>query len=294
MTSPRSSQPFTLERVAAETGIDRRRRSNASLADDPRRRTGLVLVDDGRQPEPSRGAHRAGDHQSRPDDRQHRPAGNRRQLDHRPMQRHGVAAVQQHDQPAGRTRLSPIRTTAAKLPACSASTRRASRMERVWPYHEILEGVLRGKIRGLWVVGTNPAHSWINQDHAHDILEPARLPGGAGHVPLHRDGPHGRSGPAGGRLGRKRRDVHQLRAAHRRVKKVRERRDRPFPISISSGSSPTIGAAARCSPAGTSPEAVFRTPQRLSARPAVRHHGNRRLCDARPPAASSGRSRRAD
>jgi len=38
-------------------------------------------------------------------------------------------------------------------------------------YHEILEGVLRGKIKGLWVIGTNPAHSWINQNTCHEILD---------------------------------------------------------------------------------------------------------------------------
>jgi anaerobic selenocysteine-containing dehydrogenase len=38
-------------------------------------------------------------------------------------------------------------------------------------YDQILEGVLAGKIRGLWVVATNTAHSWINQADAHDILD---------------------------------------------------------------------------------------------------------------------------
>lgn len=37
-------------------------------------------------------------------------------------------------------------------------------------YHEILKGILDGKIKGLWVIATNPAHSWINQDQAKDIL----------------------------------------------------------------------------------------------------------------------------
>lgn len=37
-------------------------------------------------------------------------------------------------------------------------------------YHEILKGILEGRIKGLWVVATNPAHSWINQDQAKDIL----------------------------------------------------------------------------------------------------------------------------
>ncbi len=43
--------------------------------------------------------------------------------------------------------------------------------EASWSYHEILEGVLRGKIKGLWVICTNPAHSWINQSHCREILE---------------------------------------------------------------------------------------------------------------------------
>ncbi len=37
-------------------------------------------------------------------------------------------------------------------------------------YNEILEGILQKRIRGLWVVCTNTAHSWINQDQARDIL----------------------------------------------------------------------------------------------------------------------------
>jgi assimilatory nitrate reductase catalytic subunit len=31
--------------------------------------------------------------------------------------------------------------------------------------------VLRGEIRGLWIIGTNPAHSWINQGQLRDILD---------------------------------------------------------------------------------------------------------------------------
>lgn len=39
-----------------------------------------------------------------------------------------------------------------------------------WPYHKIIEGILQGKIRGLWVICTNPAHSWINQNVCREIL----------------------------------------------------------------------------------------------------------------------------
>ncbi|MGP0064079.1 MAG: molybdopterin oxidoreductase family protein [Isosphaeraceae bacterium] len=39
-----------------------------------------------------------------------------------------------------------------------------------WAYDQILEGIEAGKIRALWVIGTNPAHSWINQGRFRDIL----------------------------------------------------------------------------------------------------------------------------
>jgi len=40
-------------------------------------------------------------------------------------------------------------------------------------YDQILEAVLARKIRGLWIVATNPAHSWVSQDDTRRIL--ARL-----------------------------------------------------------------------------------------------------------------------
>lgn len=40
-----------------------------------------------------------------------------------------------------------------------------------WAYPEIISGILKGKIKGLWVVATNPAHSWINQSQFHEILD---------------------------------------------------------------------------------------------------------------------------
>lgn len=43
--------------------------------------------------------------------------------------------------------------------------------ENSMPYHKIIEGILAGKIKGLWVICTNPAHSWINQGQIRDILD---------------------------------------------------------------------------------------------------------------------------
>ncbi len=39
-----------------------------------------------------------------------------------------------------------------------------------WSYDRILEGIERGEIRGLWVIATNPAHSWIDQSEARKLL----------------------------------------------------------------------------------------------------------------------------
>jgi len=38
-----------------------------------------------------------------------------------------------------------------------------------WAYDEIIDGIDRGDIRGLWVIATNTAHSWINQGRFHAI-----------------------------------------------------------------------------------------------------------------------------
>ncbi len=39
------------------------------------------------------------------------------------------------------------------------------------PYHEILEEVRAGNIKGLWIVGTNPAHTWIDQEGFDDVVD---------------------------------------------------------------------------------------------------------------------------
>ncbi len=38
-------------------------------------------------------------------------------------------------------------------------------------YDQILEGIHRGTIKGLWVIATNTAHSWINQRDARELLD---------------------------------------------------------------------------------------------------------------------------
>jgi assimilatory nitrate reductase catalytic subunit len=69
-----------------------------------------------------------------------------------------------------------------------------------WAYHEIIEGILQGRIKGLWIIATNTAHSWINQRQVLDILAP-RFPRRAGHVSLDRHRAGRRSRAAGCGLG---------------------------------------------------------------------------------------------
>lgn len=43
--------------------------------------------------------------------------------------------------------------------------------EESWSYDRIVEGILREEIKGLWIVATNPAHSWINQNTFSEIID---------------------------------------------------------------------------------------------------------------------------
>ncbi|HUS61583.1 MAG TPA: molybdopterin-dependent oxidoreductase, partial [Acidimicrobiales bacterium] len=38
-------------------------------------------------------------------------------------------------------------------------------------YDQILEGVVAGRVKGLWIIATNTAHSWINKGHLPELVE---------------------------------------------------------------------------------------------------------------------------
>src|SRR5690606_16732226 len=42
--------------------------------------------------------------------------------------------------------------------------------ENSWPYHKIIDGIGSGEIKGLWIVCTNTAHSWIHQSETRELL----------------------------------------------------------------------------------------------------------------------------
>lgn len=40
-----------------------------------------------------------------------------------------------------------------------------------WAYNEILDGIDSGKIKGLWVIATNPGHSWIHRSTFKELMK---------------------------------------------------------------------------------------------------------------------------
>jgi anaerobic selenocysteine-containing dehydrogenase len=43
--------------------------------------------------------------------------------------------------------------------------------ENSWTYDQIIDGIANDKIKALWIIGTNPNHSWINQSRFSDLLK---------------------------------------------------------------------------------------------------------------------------
>ncbi len=39
------------------------------------------------------------------------------------------------------------------------------------PYNKIIDGIMAGEIKALWIIATNPAHSWINQNCFKEVRE---------------------------------------------------------------------------------------------------------------------------
>jgi len=44
-----------------------------------------------------------------------------------------------------------------------------------WAYDEIMDGIERGVVKALWLVATNTAHSWINQNSVPEVLKKLEL-----------------------------------------------------------------------------------------------------------------------
>lgn len=59
----------------------------------------------------------------------------------------------------------------AKVSAITGIPEEAIPRELGKPYNKIIEGILNDEIKALWVIATNPAHSWINQNCFKEVRE---------------------------------------------------------------------------------------------------------------------------
>ena len=161
-------------------------------------------------------------------------------------------------------------------------------------YDQIIEGILAGKINGLWVVATNPAHSWINQADARDdpgrgstswscrTCTPRPRPPRQAHLVL----------PAAG-WGEKEGTFINSERRFGLLKKVARA---PGQALADFYIFKLVAEAWGCGDmfrALDEPRGGVPDPEGAVARPALRHHRHQRLRHARrSPAASSGRSPR--
>ena len=169
-----------------------------------------------------------------------------------------------------------------------ASTRAASRAESSWAYHEIIEGILAGKIRGLWVIATNPAHSWINQGQCSTTSSAGSISSSCRTCTTRTETAQLADLvlPAAG-WGEKEGTFINSERRIGLIKKVPARRARPWPIFTSSSSIAHYWGCGEMFRDWDSPEAVFQILKEIDARTAVRHHRHRRLRHARAFAAGS-------
>ncbi len=119
-----------------------------------------------------------------------------------------------------------------------------------WSYNEIIEGILRGRIKGLWVICTNTAHSWINQNTCHDILDRLEFLVVQDMYPTTETAERADLYlPAAG-WGEKDGTFINSERRYGLLKKVAKAPGRPWPTFPSSVSSPSTGAAEKCSRIG--------------------------------------------
>ena len=260
---------FDPERVAADTGlsVEQLERFAATIAGGERVSFWWTM---GVNQSHQGGAHGAGHHRPGPADRQHRAARHRGQLDHRAVQRHGVAPVQQHHQPVRRSGLhrcrppgrggrparhrrrppSPIAPAWPTTRSSRASTAAPSAACGSWPPTRPTPGSTRPRSASCWAGST----ILVVQD-LYATTETAQL----ADLVL----------PAAG-WGEKDGHLHQLGAAHRArpAACVGHRGRRCTDFAIVKAAWPRPGAAASCSPTGTRPRRC--SPSWPGCRPAGR------------------------
>ena len=109
---------------------------------------------------------------------------------------HRPASAARPEQRAGRVRLGPDPDVLSRTTSASTTPEARQRFETLWgttldpkpglTVVEIMNAAHDGKIRGMYIMGENPAMSDPDVDHAREALADARASRRAGHLP-HRD-----------------------------------------------------------------------------------------------------------
>ena len=144
-------------------------------------------------------------------------------------------------------------------------------------YDQIIEGIHRGTIKGLWVIATNTAHSWINQTDVRELLDQLDfLVVQDMYATTETAQQADLVLPAAGWGEKEGTFINSERRIGRHQAGARGRRARPWPTSPSSSSSPRRGAAATCSREWDDARGRVRDPRPAVGRAAVRHLRHRR------------------
>ncbi|MFQ5951807.1 MAG: succinate dehydrogenase iron-sulfur subunit [Candidatus Omnitrophota bacterium] len=57
-----------------------------------------------------------------------------------------------------------------KIAKCLGIKEKQIPEDKGWAYDQIVDGIAEGKIKGLWIIATNPIHSWVNHSHLEKVI----------------------------------------------------------------------------------------------------------------------------
>jgi len=109
--------------------------------------------------------------QSRAHDRKHRAARHRWRIPSPASAMRWVRGCSATRRICWAVTISRSRSTERRSRAHCTFQSSAFRRANSWAYDQILDGIESGKIKGLWVIATNTAHSWIQQKRARELLD---------------------------------------------------------------------------------------------------------------------------
>ena len=203
------------------------------------------------------------------------------ELDHRPVQRDGLAAVQQHDQPASAAATSRNAEHRAEVAAILGIDEARSRASRAWPTTRSSKAIERGQDQGPVDRLHQPGPLVARPQRARAGARESSISSSCRTCSRHRDGAAGRTSCCPRRLGREGRHLHQLRAADRAsCGRCCDPPGQALPDCEIFQRIAEPGAARTFSESGRPRRRSFRHPEASLARETLRHLRHRGLRDA--------------